>query len=157
MKIIHKLDEIVKKMLEDHEGGAVFFDNLDKAVQQKPILYELLDLVKSNTDSKKTYGVIVSGKFGRYFANHVQCGEPFLIVSGGLRKGNPIDDLSCSSIKDTDFIFLDDSFYSGVTRDVIKNELEKNGARLVKTFVIYDGSKEKDDTVHSLYRYYDNH
>ena len=42
---MHELDKIVKKMLEDHEGGTVFFDNLDKAIQNKPILHALLDLI----------------------------------------------------------------------------------------------------------------
>ena len=124
---MHELDKIVKQMIEEHEGGTVFFDNLDKAVQKKPILYALLDLVHTTIDPKRDYGITVSGKFGRYLVNHVDYhSQPFIIVNGGLR-------------------------------DVIKNELEKYGARLAKTFVIYDGSREKDDTVHSLYRYYDNY
>lgn len=155
---MHELDKIVKQMIESHQGGTIFFDNLDRAVQKKPILYALLDLVHTTIDPKRDYGITVSGKFGRYLVNHVDYhSQPFIIVNGGLRKGNPIDNISNAIPKGTDFIFLDDSYYSGSTRDVIKNELEKHGTRLAKTFVIYDGSKEKDDTVHSLYRYYDNY
>lgn len=155
MRIIHKLDEIVKQMLEEHEGGTIFFDNLDQAVQQKPLIESLLGL--ANEHCKDRHGIIVSGKFGRYFTNLIDMKNQLLVVNGGLRSGNPIDDISYLKLEGMKFIFLDDSFYSGKTRDVIKNELEKNGAKLVKTFVVYDGSKEKDESVYGLYRYYDNH
>ena len=58
-------------------------------------------------------------------------------------------------IRGNDFIFVDDSYYSGTTRDIINAELNKYGGKITRTFVVYDGSKEKDDSVFSLYRYYD--
>lgn len=71
--------------------------------------------------------------------------------------GDRIDDLSFLDLEGKRVVFLDDSFYLGRTRDAIRKELERNGASLVGTIVAYDGSKEKDSTVKSLYKYYDNY
>lgn len=104
--------------------------------------------------------IIASGKFGSFFNNwwnaNTNYNNKLIIVNGGLRVGNKID-LSYIKdyIKNKKFIFIDDSFYSGKTRNTIKNELEKYNANLNKTYVIYDGSKARDDNVCSLYRYYD--
>ena len=160
---MYLLDMIVKQLIEEHEGGEVFFNYLDKAVQERPFTDALISLVNKVLEEKnlinKSINVVVSGKFGRYFSNYYQPVGDFNVfaVNGGLRRGEPIDDIfKMIDVIGADFIFLDDSFYSGKTRDVIEDELEKNGARLLHTFVIYDGSREKDATVHSLYRYYDN-
>ena len=128
-------------MLEEHKGGEKFFDNLDKNVQQELIIEKLLLSIPIEDEI-----IIVSGKFGNYL----------ILVSGGLRVGNKID-LSYikNYIENKNFIFIDDSFYSGRTRDVIKNELIKYKSNLIKTYVIYDGGKIRDSNVCSLYRYYD--
>jgi hypothetical protein len=55
-----------------------------------------------------------------------------------------------------DFILLDDSFYSGRTRGLIRDELQQQGGRLLHTYAIYDGSRERDPEVTALYRYYDH-
>ncbi len=55
-----------------------------------------------------------------------------------------------------DFVLLDDSFYSGKTRGLIRDELERQGGRLVHTYVIYDGCRGRDPEVTGLYRYYDH-
>jgi len=54
-----------------------------------------------------------------------------------------------------DFILLDDSFYSGQTRNLIQAELERHGGRIVHTYVVYDGSRNRDPEVTGMYRYYD--
>jgi len=71
-----------------------------------------------------------------------------------LRKGESIIDLSPFNVYNKNFIFIDDSFYSGKTRNCIDAELQKYDSKIIRTIVCYDGSKEKDDTVSSLYRYY---
>lgn len=147
-----QIDNIVKEMIEKHEGGEKFFEHLDKAVQQEPILDQLLNMIGENTSM--LHPIVLSGGFGRYFHNTMKTEIPLLVVNGGLRKGEPVDDLSYLGLTGVEFIFIDDSFYSGKTRDAINQELEKHGAKIVQTFVIYDGSLEKDDTVHSLYRYH---
>lgn len=155
------LDQIVKDCLEQHKEGEIFFDHLDKAIQQKPIVDQLFDIVGENKN------IIVSGKFGWFLFMYLGINvaykyRNFLVVNGGLRKGEEFKILDYSYQRDEelnglDFIFIDDSFYSGKTRDVIRNKINKHGANLIYTYVVYDGSKERDNTVSSLYRYYDNY
>lgn len=151
---MNELDLVVKKMLEQHKGGEKFFDHLDLAVQSQPIVDELLELIQEKN-------IIVSGKFGVFFSNYIKDqgrGLNLILVSGGLRKDTTIEDLEYmkTDIRRRDFVFVDDSFYSGKTRDVVKHEIERNGGTLKTTYVIYDGSRVKDTSVKSLYRYYDN-
>ena len=51
---------------------------------------------------------------------------------------------------------LDDSYFSGKTWGMIRTELERHGGRLAHTYVIYDGSRQRDPEVTALYRYYDH-
>lgn len=147
-------------MLEEYEGGEQFFDNLDANIQHETIIYRLLDLIPA-----KHRNIIVSGKFGRFFSNwynsEIDYGvtlDKIIAVEGGLRKGIKLNlDYMSNFIRGKEFIFIDDSFYSGKTRDAVKSEIERHSGKLANTYVVYDGSKEKDGTVHSLYRYYDNH
>lgn len=151
-----KLDNLVKEMIKEHEGGEKFFDNLDEAVREETYTYDLMKLAGRLL---YTCNIIVSGKFGRYFMNFVETSKLKVnIVNGGLRSGARIEDDLCyiEELDNKEFIFFDDSFYSGKTRNVIKEYLEERGAVLLDTYVIYDGSKEKDPYVHSLYRYYDD-
>lgn len=155
------IDKIVKECLEQHEGGEKFFDTLDENIRSK---INTIDFLVINFLLNEEFdGIIVSGKFGKVFANYYSNTsypdvEKIIMVNGGLRKDQPIDDLSYLSdhIKNKDLIFVDDSFYSGKTRNAVRNEIERLGGKLINTYVVYDGSKEKDETVHSLYRYYDN-
>jgi hypothetical protein len=39
---------------------------------------------------------------------------------------------------------------------LIRDELQRQGGRLLHTYVIYDGSRERDPDVTALYRYYDH-
>jgi len=154
---MYELDKIVKEMLEQHVGGEIFFDHLDKAIQTTPIINQLYDSIFKYHDDVK---IIVSGKFGNFFSNwftaHFKTDEMIINVNGGLRKGDLIDNLDYlkSYIKDNRYIFLDDSYYSGKTQRAVRNEIERLGGKLVNTFVIYDGSVNKSGDVKSLYRYY---
>lgn len=154
---MYELDKIVKEMLEQHIGGEIFFDHLDQAIQTEPIIKQLYDMViKDHNDIK----IIVSGKFGNFFSNwyatNYKTQEMIIVVNGGLRKKVPIDNLNYLKqyISNQDYIFLDDSYYSGKTQRAVKDEIERLGGRLVNTFVIYDGSKIQDENVKSLYRYH---
>ena len=151
-------------MLEKHVGGEEFFNHLDQAMQQNPIISQIYKkayfwIVKSRIESP---AFIVSGKFGRFFDNWhitepgIYESIPIIVVNGGMCKGIPIDRLTYLEdlIKNHEFIFIDDSFYSGKTRNAIKTELGRLGTVLLKTFVIYDGSITQDPNVESLYRYH---
>lgn len=154
------LNRIILDCIKEHEGGEKFFDRLDEIIRnEKLIVSRLMSLV--NDDLLYNDGIVVSGKFGVAFSNYYNncfcVTKELIIVEGGLRKGNKINDLSYLDMVCKNYIFIDDSFYSGRTRNVIKDEIERNGGSLIKTYVVYDGSKTKDSDVKSLYRYYDNY
>lgn len=152
------LNDIVENMLREHIGGEKFFDHLDEHVRkEKVIIDELLEILPLHN-----YNIIVSGGFGLFFYNYfvnqrrILKDDNIIVVNGSLRKNKPIIDLTYLKefINDKEFIFVDDSFYSGKTRNVVKAEIERLGGKLINTYVVYDGSKQKDLTVKSLYRYY---
>lgn len=148
-----RLFETVNELLEKYIGGEIFFDELDKAVKfDKGQLEELLDRASKAFPGVKT---IVSGEIGlclHNFGLHVD-----LIVQGGLRKNKEPLDLTKFVKEGEDYLFLDDSYFSGKTSFVVKEALEKCGCNLVGTYVIYDGCFEKRSDVRSIYRYYDYH
>lgn len=168
------INDIVKQMLEEHVGGTTFFDNLDESFRNKDILdtfwQHVWDYILFNKDSCETRydGIILSGNFGRAILNytslHYDCreyaGVQCIAVNGSLRGDNEVEDFVITRYRDVrkpKFLFLDDSFYSGKTRDKIKSKLESYGAELFHTHVLYDGCYETHDDVSSMYRYYDNH
>lgn len=151
---MHGLDKLVKEMLETHKGGEVFFDHLDEGIKNNVLVVDtLIDTIPNITEQN----IILSGGFGEFFRDYLRLlkikPKNVIWVNGGLRKGARAF-LYDTYLDNKDFIFIDDSFYSGKTRNVIKEELEKYNARLVNTYVVYDGSHVKENTVHSLYRYY---
>lgn len=60
-----------------------------------------------------------------------------------------------NSIKNKEFVFIDDSYYSGTTELTIKEFLENFNSTIKKKFVIYDGNDKPSIDRESLYRYYD--
>lgn len=158
------LNTIIKGLLKDHpEGGEKFFDALDLLIRgDSDILSIFLDFVMENTSKNMEYGVILSGKFGYVLHNNYKdllnkYFDGVILTNGGIRKGEPaylgITKLPCSK-----FIFLDDSYYSGKTKSGIEEALKNidNNAKIIDTFVVYDGGVKFDRTVHSLFRYYNN-
>ena len=81
------------------------------------------------------------------------------LVPGGLRHDPSKINLAPfkDQIEGRHFVFLDDSYFSGKTAMVVKEEIEKLGGVFVGTLVAYDGAKVRDKDVWSLYRYYDYH
>lgn len=151
---------VVDQFLKQYVGGEEFYDHLDEQIRINDIwLYAMITKIEKEESFDQ---LIVSGKFGRRFYEFSLAKMPaeftakIVVANGSLRKGNPIG-LEDSNLDGQEFIFVDDSFYSGKTRDVIQNYLEKNGAHLKKTYAFYDGSKVKEKTVESFYRYYDYH
>ena len=120
----------------------------------------MIDKVKDNENFDY---IIVSGKFGSVFYEYASnyqddLKEKIIVVNGGLRKDNVITSFwENFNIQNKRIVFIDDSYYLGRTRNKIKEAIEENHGSLICTYVFYDGSKEKDNTVHSFYRYYDFH
>lgn len=165
------LNDLVDDLISVHVGGELFFDNLDEALRGDiSILEHLFDRVSAYISIYDPKYLILSGKFGRVFSNfyalrslelHLSYKPQIIVLNSGIRLTGKVEDFSMFLGEDLgfdeNFIFVDDSFYSGTTRDAIRSKIESYGGMLIRTFVLYDGSNMKDPSVDSFYRYYDNH
>lgn len=148
--------ETVNRLLEQYIGGQIFFTELDKAVKfDSHILKQLVAKIEEAYDEYVL--TIASGEIGLAMHN---LGVPVdFLVPGGLRHDPSKINLApfADKIKGHKFVFIDDSYFSGRTALVVKEEIERLGGIFIGSFVAYDGAKEKDPTVDSLYRYYDHY
>lgn len=145
----------VNKLLEQYIGGQIFFTELDRAVKfDVNILTDLV--VKVQAEYAQDVKTIASGEIG--LAMHNLGVQVDFLVPGGLRHDPSKINLApfVDKIKGQKFVFIDDSYFSGRTALVVKEEIERLGGIFVGSVVAYDGAKEKDPTVDSLYRYYDH-
>lgn len=155
-----KINNLVEICLKKHVGGEVFFDELDERLRNDETLLNMI-LNKVLENELFDY-IIVSGRFGSVFKDfidnyHQELAPKIIVVNGGLRDGKELiafwNDYNITMKK---IIFIDDSFYLGRTRDKIAQAIKRYHGTLTNTYVFYDGSKEKEENVHSFYRYYDN-
>lgn len=169
-----KINTIVDDLLNKHPGGDLFFDKFDSVIRlprNLDVVQELFKQIYKENGNK--FNVVVSGKFGDWIKFLVDKGVlniqgNLLFVSGSLRgKGTyqhkqklAKKDVEVLSFKtdfhDQDFIFLDDSYYSGSTKKAIEEFLKRYNSRILRTYVIYDGKEEMEPDRKSLYRYYDH-
>ena len=160
---MNRLNEKIAEILRQHPEGEPFFDALDAMVRgDMDILHTFLNFVYSELDYTKEYSLILSGQFGNalmniYGANLFKDFSDVILVEGGLRSGKTPTVFRQNFTK-TKFILLNDSFYSGTTKDAIERSLKMvdSQAKIVKTFVIYDGSKIKKNNLYSMFRSYDH-
>lgn len=155
---------IVNECLDKYKGGEGYFNELDGMVKNNETLMVLF-LLYAVRDSG-SYNVILSGEIGlKYlklkFENKIPDYINLMIVNGSLRNGKEITGGIMSNLEvipenlyDQQIIFIDDSFYSGKTHNKIETFLRSRGSTIYRTYVFYDGSKEKYGNVYSLYRYY---
>lgn len=160
--MIKEIESLVNECLIQHEGGERFFDAIDEKLRNDNLLITIM--IGKVLEQEKFDYIIVSGNFGKVFKkfclNHI--GKDFsdnvIVVNGGLRNGQEIDKFYTQyDINNKNLVFIDDSYYLGRTRDKIKDAITDNGGKLICSYVFYDGSKIKDDSVHSFYRYYDHY
>ena len=150
--------EKVNALLELYIGGQIFFTELDNAVKfDKEILNALHTRMQEIFGKDHGLYTIASGEIGLAMHN-LGVGVDYL-VPGGLRHNPNKINLAPfkHGIEGNHFLFIDDSYFSGKTAMVVKEEIEKLGGIFVGTLVAYDGSKTRDKDVWSLYRYYDYH
>lgn len=152
------IESIVHDCLKEHEGGEKFFDAIDEKLRNDNILMTMM--IGKILENESFDYLVVSGRFGYAFKdfcskNINELTNNIICINGGLRQGNIIDNLNID-INNKSLVFIDDSYYLGRTRDKIKDFIEEKGGNLNCSYVFYDGSKDKDNTVHSFYRYYDN-
>lgn len=172
MKIANKIDSIVKGISSEVSGGNVFFDKIDSEIKKKEnqdIIIELFNQIYS--DFNYNYNMILSGGFGDIImylikTKRIVCKGSILQVAGGITSHfNNMSDMKINDVKiekvvgdiyNKDFIFIDDSYYSGTTKISIDNLLRKFfKSKIIKTYVIYDGNTKKSSDRISLYNYYD--
>ena len=145
------LDNLVNNCLLRFNGGEPFFNNLDQRLKDRRITDLMMKKVPQHEN------IVVSGQFGKFFYPiYKTLFRSILLVDGGLRDAGKTVCLNQRRdfIKGKTFTLLDDSFYSGTTRDKIRFEIEQLGGRLEQSFVIYDGALHRDDAVVSLFRYH---
>ena len=164
-KIIDVVNDLKKKQ---SEGGVSFFDKIDEFIRNPKNADLILNLIGViYQEQGKNFNLILSGNFGDWVYNLIKQGKTkingtVIHITGSLRssiknrtfqviQGNEDD------MYNKDFVLLDDSYYSGSTQEEIEKNLKKYGSKIIKTYVIYDGSFQKKPSVYSIYRYYDYH
>ncbi len=157
-------NKIIELLKEHKEGGEKFFNALDLLIRSDYNIIKILIECIKNFYGNSTYlnntGVILSGKFGFTFYNNYKdflnnTFKEVLITNGGIRTGNEVY-LGVNSLKCKEYIFIDDSYYSGKTKKAIEYALKDIDpkSKICKTFVVYDGCKTKNSDIISLFRYY---
>lgn len=166
------LNEKIGILLKKHKEGEDFFNALDFMIKgDRSILDDFYSFfikdVAANfnkggvgfTSITPDIGLIVSGSFGNaimtiYGHSLTSTFKEVIITNGGIRLGKEAtifkDRLVCKN-----WVFIDDSYYMGRTRDGILKALQaiRPDASLCETYVIYDGSMGRVDKVKSMYRY----
>ena len=154
------MSDIVQKCIEKHGGGEAYFDELDGMVKEnEELLASYIDYVASFNPNSF---IIMSGEIGQKClemqrSSKIPMGLRIYVVDGGLRKSSYIKGM-VSNRKEMikagkNFVFVDDSFYSGKTFNAVREFMEKLGYSISVIYVFYDGCKH-DFGVKSLYRYY---
>lgn len=145
----------VNELLEKYIGGQIFFTELDKAVKFDPEILDQL-IQKAVTETEGHALIVASGEIGLALHNYEL--KVDLLVPGGLRFEPDRINLSPfkNRIKGSRIAFIDDSYFSGKTVEVVKREIERLGGLWQGAWVAYDGARHKDENVRSLYRYYDH-
>lgn len=159
--MIKEMESLVNECLIQHEGGEKFFDAIDEKLRNDDLLLTMM--LGKVLDNEKFDFLIVSGNFGKIFKEFClkHIGQEFsnnvIAVNGNLRNDSEVNEFYKEyDIKNKELIFIDDSYYLGRTRDKIKKAIDEYDGKLKCSYVFYDGSKIKDDNVHSFYRYYDH-
>jgi len=156
-EIKDKLKKIISELLFKHEGGRPFFDALDDAI--KDIINE--DITIALLKGKTNEWVATSGGFGDkvydlWKRNKIKC-KGVVVFNGkmtthkiGVHSWYPKD----FDISNKQFVYVDDSYFSGSTAHKINNFLKENNSLIKNVSVVYDGSKQKVKGVKSFFRYY---
>jgi hypothetical protein len=172
MNIAKRIDQLVKEISIKTPGGNRFFDEIDSIIKNPKNLYIILHLFKKiYSDFGYDYNLVVSGEFGNLIGYLIKKGDiickgTILQVSGGITshftdmdKIKKVKEVHIQKkrgeINNKDFIFVDDSYYSGTTEFSINLHLKKFKSRIIKTYIVYDGNDKKSKDRISLYNYYD--
>lgn len=152
-----RLSMIVKNLIEKYGGGRPFFHALDDSIKDITNSDMMSALVKGNANE----WIVTSGEFGdkiykMWVDKKFKC-KGVLVFNGkmqtdkiGVTGWYPTD----FDFSDKEFVYIDDSLFSGSTYKKIDNFLNTKNSRIKSVHVIYDGSKEKNKMIKSFFRYY---
>jgi hypothetical protein len=160
---MNNLEFVVEALLEKYGGGEPYFDALDASLNNYHFQTDLLERIVEDYDKEDIHRLfrdevfVVSGGFGEMFFKRFEYDAYIILVNGGLREPNSkleiLDaNIDLHGLKNLNAIFLDDSLYLSRTLNRIKEDIG-----IKDVYVIYDGSKTKDPSIRSLYRYYDHY
>ncbi len=152
-----RLDNLAKELRIKHHGGLKFFDELDDYIKDSRNEDITLELVRGTSKE----WIVTSGEFGDKLYKMWKDGKfrcrGVVVFNGKITtKGESVKSWYPEDfdINNKNFVFIDDSYFSGTTKSKIGEYLEKLNSGIKKVLVIYDGSKVKTDMVKSFYRYH---
>lgn len=150
------MTEKVEKCLKSHTGGEAYFTELDAEIKSdEEFLKSFMNCIIEETNC---HNFVMSGEIGSmYFKLYSHDNIRLLLLPGGLRHGKELPNDVERIYKGMEFVFVDDSYYSGKTLNAVKKYMESTGAKIIANYVFYDGSRENKDNVKSIYRYYNYH
>lgn len=169
-----KINNIVNNIIDKVPGGDKFFDMLDDEIKDPKNIDITIALFKKIYDKYNyNYNLVLSGSFGESVLDLIskgviKCLGTIVVFTGSLTSHkNKMGIISSNkevkikfqsnNIRNKEFIFVDDSYYSGTTYKLIDKFISTKGSNIKEVYVIYDGNDTKDKNRHSLYSYYDNH
>lgn len=168
-----KIKGFVDNILKNKKGGNTFFDDLDSEMK-KPNNLDLIESLFNRIYEKysQNFNLVVSGGFGDFIIyllrkDILKCKGSILQLTGSLTSHfNKLNTLNTNKsavivfqkgeLSNREYIFVDDSYYSGTTENVINILLKEYNSSIIDTFVMYDGNDKKSDSRNSLFNYYDH-
>jgi hypothetical protein len=155
ISISKKVSDIVSSLIKKYSGGKEFFKYLDQEIKNNEDI--ILSLVSGNENEY----IVSTGGFGNlldrlYDDGKFKC-KGLLVFNGKmLTKDKGVTTWSPAEfdLENKEFLFVDDSLFSGSTWKKIDEFLKENGSKIKEISVVYDGSVDKNPMVRSFYRYY---
>lgn len=146
----------VSDVLKSERGGRQFFNKMDQIIKDNP------DTIKEIMSGLEKDYIVCSGSFGDNLYDLWEKGElecrGILVFNGKIatkKRGINFYYPENFEIDNKEFVFVDDSLFSGKTvREIEKYLQEEHNSSIKLIKVGYDGSKEPNPKVKSLYRYY---
>ena len=152
----NKVQKYAAECEKNYIGGEIYFNELDRLIKFDTEL--LSGFVLYAIQTEKIRKIACTGEIGNLI---LKCKDndllpndlEIVVFNGGLRNDNKVVKL-INAKTNGNYIFVDDSLYSGKTLRAIKKYLNRHGAEIQNCYVFYDGSLKKYSNVHSLFRYY---
>jgi hypothetical protein len=147
-----------------------FLEKIDEFIissENIPLIQEMFDIILE--DEPAGFDIISSGNFGKWILKLVEEEEikfdgNIVVTTGSIRKikkdeNNIVDIIQkrFDDISNKNFIFMDDSYFAGGTRDRISEYLNNFNSKIKKSYVFYTHNLENPNEVFSFYCYSENH